>query len=74
MSVSNDIVHAIGADTLCSHVNSGSHLHLPLRNENGGCYIDPARQHGRAMGKILISTAVVSLALIIAFAVYVITL
>ena len=43
---------------------------MPVRNENDGCF----RQHGRAMGKILISTAVVSLALIIAFAVFVITL
>jgi hypothetical protein len=45
-----------------------------VRNEDDGCFIDAVRQHGRAMGKILISTAVVSLALIIAFAVYVITL
>ena len=61
-------------DALCSHVNSRSCLQLTVRNEKVDCYIDAARQHGRAMGKILISTAVVSLALIIAFAVYVITL
>ena len=47
---------------------------MPVRNENDGCFIDATRQHGRAMGKILISTAVVSLALVIAFAVFVITL
>jgi len=63
-----------GADALCSHVNSSSCLQLPVRNEDDGCFIDAVRQHGRAMGKILISNAVVSLALIIAFAVYVITL
>jgi hypothetical protein len=55
-------------------VNSRSCLQQMVRNEQDGCFIDAARQHGRAMGKILISTAVVSLALIIAFAVYVITL
>ena len=74
MSVSNDIVQAICNRRALSHVNSRSCLQVPVRNENDGCFIDATRQHGRAMGKILISTAVVSLALIIAFAVFVITL